>query len=156
MAEFKKNDLLMSSTRERRFLYSVHSMDLLKAEIASKRKAVEVNSGSAGRPSKYMRRGDIERLCEEQEQKAQQKNEAARHNTTVVLESTRVSFDLLLLFLSPDIWMEKSHPQLRHEKQNLRNRLNHLLIFLTKRRSDDFVPGVNLFDYLGNRIRTAA
>jgi len=73
-------------------------MDSLKAEIASKRKALEAGSGSAGRPSKYMRRGDIERLCEEQEQKAQQKKEAARQTTTVVSESTRVSFYLLLLF----------------------------------------------------------
>ncbi|TRM64948.1 Prp18 domain-containing protein [Schizophyllum amplum] len=38
-------------------------MDALKAEIATKRKAIEVD----GRPSKYMRRGDLERLREQEE-----------------------------------------------------------------------------------------
>ncbi|KAF8433372.1 Prp18 domain-containing protein [Boletus edulis BED1] len=44
-------------------------MDALKAEIALKRKSVETNLSS--RPTKYMRRGDIERLKQE-EQKAKQ------------------------------------------------------------------------------------
>jgi hypothetical protein len=45
-------------------------MDALKAEIASKRKAIESEPVLANRPTKYMRRGDIERLREEAEQKA--------------------------------------------------------------------------------------
>jgi pre-mRNA-splicing factor 18 len=42
-------------------------MQALKAEIAAKRKAIE--ESSANRPTKYMRRGDIERLQMEQEMK---------------------------------------------------------------------------------------
>jgi pre-mRNA-splicing factor 18 len=48
-------------------------MDALKAEIASKRKALE---NVPPRPTKYMRRGDIERMKEEEEQKARE--EAAK------------------------------------------------------------------------------
>ena len=45
-------------------------MDALKAEIALKRKSVGTGAGS--RPTKYMRRGDIERIKQEEEQKAKQ------------------------------------------------------------------------------------
>jgi pre-mRNA-splicing factor 18 len=48
-------------------------MDALKAEIASKRKALD---NGTSRPNKYMRRGDIERMKEEEEQKARE--EAAK------------------------------------------------------------------------------
>jgi pre-mRNA-splicing factor 18 len=48
-------------------------MDALKAEIASKRKALE---NVPSRPNKYMRRGDIERMKEEEERKARE--EAAK------------------------------------------------------------------------------
>ena len=48
-------------------------MDALKAEIASKRKALE---NVPPRPTKYMRRGDIERMKEEEERKARE--EAAK------------------------------------------------------------------------------
>jgi pre-mRNA-splicing factor 18 len=44
-------------------------MDALKAEIASKRKALD---NVPPRPNKYMRRGDIERLKEEEELKARE------------------------------------------------------------------------------------
>jgi pre-mRNA-splicing factor 18 len=44
-------------------------MDALKAEIASKRKA---RDNGPLRPNKYMRRGDIERMKEEEEQKARE------------------------------------------------------------------------------------
>lgn len=50
-----------------------HYMEALKAEIASKRKA---RDNGPPRPNKYMRRGDIERMKEEEEQKARE--EAAR------------------------------------------------------------------------------
>ncbi|KZS92357.1 Prp18-domain-containing protein [Sistotremastrum niveocremeum HHB9708] len=43
-------------------------MDLLKAELANKRKALE--SETADRPKKYLRRGEIERLKAEEERKA--------------------------------------------------------------------------------------
>lgn len=48
-------------------------MDALKAEIASKRKAMPTLDA---RPSKYMRRGDIERLREEAERKEREEKEA--------------------------------------------------------------------------------
>ncbi|KAH9178356.1 hypothetical protein EDB89DRAFT_2181419 [Lactarius sanguifluus] len=44
-------------------------MDALKAEIASKRKA---RDNGPSRPNKYMRRGDIERMKEEEERKARE------------------------------------------------------------------------------------
>ncbi|KAF8876737.1 Prp18 domain-containing protein [Infundibulicybe gibba] len=56
-------------------------MEALKAEIAAKRKNLDDSSTLASRPKKYMRRGDIERLKEEQElkvkeEKRQEKEEA--------------------------------------------------------------------------------
>jgi pre-mRNA-splicing factor 18 len=48
-------------------------MDALKAEIASKRKALD---NAPPRPNKYMRRGDIERMKEEEEREARE--EAAK------------------------------------------------------------------------------
>ncbi|PBL03832.1 Prp18-domain-containing protein [Armillaria gallica] len=49
-------------------------MDALKAEIASKRKALQDDSSE--RPTKYMRRGELERLKEEQERKEREEAEA--------------------------------------------------------------------------------
>ena len=46
------------------------NMEALKAEIASKRKTIQDDPVLSNRPSKYMKRGDIERLREEQELKA--------------------------------------------------------------------------------------
>ena len=48
-------------------------MDSLKAEIVSKRKALD---NALPRPTKYMGRGDIERMKEEEERKARE--EAAK------------------------------------------------------------------------------
>ena len=49
------------------------TMDFLKAEIAAKRKVLDEDpTALSGRPNKYMRRGDLERLKEEQERKAQE------------------------------------------------------------------------------------
>ncbi|KAF9234610.1 Prp18 domain-containing protein [Melanogaster broomeanus] len=48
-------------------------MDALKAEIALKRKTTETDLTS--RPTKYMRRGDIERIQQEGEQRAQEERE---------------------------------------------------------------------------------
>jgi len=47
-------------------------MDALKAEIASKRKVLQDEPLLAHRPTKYMRRGDLERLRQEYEQNAQE------------------------------------------------------------------------------------
>ena len=51
------------------------SLDALKAEIAIKRKATP---DGPSRPSKYMRRGDLEKLKEEQERKEREEKEKAR------------------------------------------------------------------------------
>lgn len=48
-------------------------MEALKAEIAAKRKALDDVSSS--RPQKYMRRGDLERMKEEQERQAREDKE---------------------------------------------------------------------------------
>ncbi|KAF7975730.1 hypothetical protein HWV62_8705 [Athelia sp. TMB] len=50
-------------------------MDALKAEIAVKRKAIQ--DDPIARPNKYMRRGDIEKLKEEQERKEREEKEQA-------------------------------------------------------------------------------
>lgn len=47
-------------------------MDALRAEIATKRKAIQDDSQG---PPKYMRRGDLERLKVEREQKAREQAE---------------------------------------------------------------------------------
>ena len=47
-------------------------MDALRAEIATKRKAIQDDVQG---PSKYMRRGDLERLKTEKEQKAREEGE---------------------------------------------------------------------------------
>ncbi|KAI0350064.1 pre-mRNA splicing factor [Trametes cingulata] len=51
-------------------------MDALKAEIAVKRKALEIPVPEGARPTKYMRRGELERLKEEQERKEREEREA--------------------------------------------------------------------------------
>lgn len=53
---------------------STQIMDALKAEIANKRKAIQ-DEPTTSRPTKYMRRGDIEKMKEEEEQKAKQEKE---------------------------------------------------------------------------------
>lgn len=52
-------------------------MDALKAEVAAKRKAIQDDPSVASRPTKYMRRGDIERLKQEQEEAALQATAAS-------------------------------------------------------------------------------
>ena len=53
-------------------------MDALKAEIALKRKTLDVPAPEGARPNKYMRRGDLERLKEEQERKEKEEREERR------------------------------------------------------------------------------
>lgn len=52
-------------------------MDALKAEIATKRKALTEDPILASRPTKYMRRGELEKMKEEQERKAREEREQA-------------------------------------------------------------------------------
>lgn len=51
-------------------------MDALKAEIALKRKAVQNDAET--RPSKYVRRGELERMKEEEERRAREEKEKER------------------------------------------------------------------------------
>lgn len=53
-------------------------MDALKAEIAVKRKALEIPATEGARPTKYIRRGELERLKEEQERKERDAKEDQR------------------------------------------------------------------------------
>ena len=69
------------------------TMEALKAEIASKRKAIQ--DDPIDRPSKYMKRGDLERLREEQElasRQVQTSPEGPPSNPSRV--SIRSSFDI--------------------------------------------------------------
>ncbi|TFK28210.1 Prp18-domain-containing protein [Coprinopsis marcescibilis] len=61
-------------------------MDALKAEIASKRK--QIDDPVAQRPNKYMRRGDIERLKQEQEQRALEENRQKEDAQRKVVEAS--------------------------------------------------------------------
>ena len=54
-------------------------MDAIKAEIAVKRKALEVPATDGARPTKYLRRGEVERLKEEQERKEREVEAQIRH-----------------------------------------------------------------------------
>ncbi|PCH42614.1 Prp18-domain-containing protein [Wolfiporia cocos MD-104 SS10] len=51
-------------------------MNALKAEIAVKRKALQEDPVLAARPTKYLRRGELERLREERERKEKEEKEA--------------------------------------------------------------------------------
>ena len=94
-------------------------MDALKAEIATKRKAIQ-DDPLANRPNKYMRRGDIERLREQEAQKARDEKlaleqaEAARKATVVqsakdAREENKVSQRYPIYCPCPNTWMENSH-----------------------------------------------
>lgn len=74
-------------------------MDFLKSEIANKRKALD---DDVPRPNKYMRRGDVERLREEQERQLQRDQEKAKAEldakTTLTAEHVRAKHGSTLLF----------------------------------------------------------
>lgn len=60
-------------------------MDALKAVVAEKRKAIEEENGSSQRPAKYLRRGEIERLKEEE--KAREETERREREGAARLEA---------------------------------------------------------------------
>ena len=86
------------------------SLEALKAEIATKRK-VEA-SVSDGRPTKYLRKGDLERLKAQQEQKEREEKERKKHaqqekREETLLATVSLSFSRRLSVL---IWsMENRH-----------------------------------------------
>lgn len=66
-------------------------MDALKAEIALKRKTLQDLPAADGRPTKYIRRGDLERLKEEQERKAKEEKEAREKEERDIKEAERLA-----------------------------------------------------------------
>lgn len=71
------------------FLSPAITMDALKAEVSAKRKALQEDSIAALRPSKYMRRGDIERLKEEAEARQNKESEEAAKREAEVKATAR-------------------------------------------------------------------
>jgi len=74
-------------------------MDGLLAEVAAKRKTIDSDSS---RPRKYMRRGDIERLQEEEARKAkEEKQRGEQEAQDLAAEKQRAEFNarVCLLFL---------------------------------------------------------
>ncbi|KIM84394.1 hypothetical protein PILCRDRAFT_818755 [Piloderma croceum F 1598] len=64
-------------------------MDALKAEIASKRKALQQDDSQASsRPTKYMRRGDIDRMKQEQDREDKQRKEREEEEQAATLKKT--------------------------------------------------------------------
>ena len=80
---------------------TIPTMDALKAEIATKRKAIQDDVQG---PSKYLRRGDLERLKTEREQKAREEAEK-RLNPRVCS-----SLLFLLLYLTSLNWSKQVGP----------------------------------------------
>jgi pre-mRNA-splicing factor 18 len=72
-------------------------MDAIKAEIASKRKVLQDDPVASSRPTKYMRRGDIERLKEEQELKAREERERKEN------EQNKATVSIYLIYTSPQV-----------------------------------------------------
>ena len=111
-------------------------MDSLKAEIASKRKALQNEPLLAHRPTKYMRRGDIERLRQEYEQSAQEEKrkleEAERKQTPDPSDKAKVTRVSLSYFYLPvskvNAWIENSYHLCLH-LQNHRMPLRPTLPF---------------------------
>ena len=65
-------------------------MDALKAEISNKRKALEEATTSSEKPPKYMRRGDLERLKEEQERERLEKERQAEEERKAAEEQKKL------------------------------------------------------------------
>lgn len=71
-------------------------MDTLKAEIAAKRKVLQDDTAGNLRPTKYLRRGEIERLREEKESKEREerreiKEAACQEAKAKVMKEAKVS-----------------------------------------------------------------
>ncbi|KAI0688096.1 Prp18 domain-containing protein [Cytidiella melzeri] len=66
-------------------------MNALKAELALKRKTLEAIPVADARPTKYMRRGDLERLKEEQERKVKEEKAAREQEERLKVEAERLA-----------------------------------------------------------------
>jgi hypothetical protein len=137
---------------------SACNMEALQAEIASKRKAIQDDSILSDRPSKYMKRGDLERLREERQVKTGQVQTSPEDPS----KSTRVSTpSLIQTRMHPDTSMESSHLSFQllqalphHGIQNLRLLLNLPIICLMRKQFGGFELKVNRSDFSEKQTRT--
>lgn len=89
-----------STSRQTHLAYSsLYTMDALKAEIALKRKTIDSSNGQP-RPSKYMRKGDIERLREEQEKQDREERQR-RDNEQKQADRVQQTAVVCLVFVLP-------------------------------------------------------
>lgn len=141
-------------------------MDALKAEIAVKRKNLEADIGP--RQTKYMRRGDIERIKQEQEQAAKQERaQNTQEEAAKVIATEQAKPDayvsILPVLRQYIIYMSmesRSHPGRLPSRLFLNPEIqahqspNHLSISLMRRPSADSVPKDSLSDCLPKPIET--
>ncbi|KAG5219540.1 mRNA splicing protein [Salix suchowensis] len=85
-------------------------MDTLKAEIATKRRALTEDPLLASRPTKYMRRGEIEKMKEEQERKAREEKEQAERTAREAAQEKKAALTLanLKYVTSSDLVLESN------------------------------------------------
>ena len=83
-------------------------MDALKAEIALKRKTLDVPVPDGARPNKYMRRGDLERLKEEQERKEKEEREEKEREREEHLEDKVCTVPSMFVHNLEDACVEES------------------------------------------------
>jgi septal ring factor EnvC (AmiA/AmiB activator) len=82
--------------------HTTSTMDALKAEIASKRKALQDDPVTSPRQTKYMRRGDIEKLKEERELKEREEKEhkeKEREEAEAIKKAARMKVCISSLFV---------------------------------------------------------
>lgn len=136
-------------------------MDFLKAEIANKRKAIQEGSS---RPSKYMRRGEVERLKEEEQAKLQRKPaEAPLSSATVVWSPSNLtrsprpnpscSSESRIPHQLPELLAREVQAPNLKLPQHLQQSLNNST-YRTKMLSDAYGPRASPFVCLLSQIET--
>jgi hypothetical protein len=139
-------------------------MDALKAEVALKRKNID---SDVPRPTKYMRRGEIERLKEEQEQREKQEKLAQKKAAEDEAEAKRLAAKaakvcIYFIFCGaqcPYSRFLRDHRQIRpilalQLKQSL-PKLNHLSTTSpTRKLSGDSEPKISPYGSLQSPTRT--
>lgn len=130
-------------------------MEALKAELAKKRKAAE--EASSSRPTKYMKRGDLERMKQEEEAalKADSKtkqDEELRAKTAKVIQRSIWSISILTPTLNR---LASTIPQRLHHQLRIRRLLNqcHSLMSRMTKQSEDYERKDNLLDCSARRTR---
>lgn len=106
----------LASASSRSSSQSNSAMEALKAEIALKRKSV---NNDTSRPAKYMRRGDVEKMKEEQERKEREEKETKEREEATRKELEREAAKAKVSNAVP------SHPT-QFSSFTMENRLVHL------------------------------